>query len=205
MCAQVLVLMVPYTTISDTDGAFALAFADVGMGWARYLVSAGAAHDACVRHRHLTNHKVKLMRLQAAQRYCLGCGPHLFVCARALSILSSCNAGSAPTPTCIWATHIRLIAHRLMQHQWLSCDAGALLGMVSSCYVALYGQARILCVVARDHMLPPVLARISPRLGTPAIAATVMGLATGLILSGAQEYKCCALKVHCLVRVLPDK
>ena len=34
--------MVPYTTISDTDGAFALAFADVGMGWARYLVSAGA-------------------------------------------------------------------------------------------------------------------------------------------------------------------
>jgi hypothetical protein len=36
------VLMVPYTSISDTDGAFALAFADVGMGWARYLVSAGA-------------------------------------------------------------------------------------------------------------------------------------------------------------------
>lgn len=35
-------LMVPYTSISDTDGAFALAFADVGMGWARYLVSAGA-------------------------------------------------------------------------------------------------------------------------------------------------------------------
>ena len=31
---QVLVLMVPYTSISDTDGAFALAFADVGMGWA---------------------------------------------------------------------------------------------------------------------------------------------------------------------------
>jgi hypothetical protein len=61
--------------------------------------------------------------------------------------------------------------------------AGALLGMVSSCYVALYGQARILCVVARDHMLPPVLARISPRLGTPAIAATVMGLATGQVPS----------------------
>lgn len=57
--------------------------------------------------------------------------------------------------------------------------AGALLGMISSCYVALYGQARILCVVARDHMLPPVLARISPRLGTPVAAATVMGLATG--------------------------
>lgn len=51
--------------------------------------------------------------------------------------------------------------------------------MISSCYVALYGQARILCVVARDHMLPPVLARISPRLGTPVAAATVMGLATG--------------------------
>ena len=62
-----------------------------------------------------------------------------------------------------------------------TCVAGALLGMVSSCYVALYGQARILCVVARDHMLPPVLARISPRLGTPTIAATVMGLATGVV------------------------
>jgi basic amino acid/polyamine antiporter, APA family len=66
-------------------------------------------------------------------------------------------------------------------------DAGALLGMVSSCYVALYGQARILCVVARDHMLPPVLARISPQLGTPAIAATVIGLATGMLLPDPKE------------------
>ena len=33
--------MVPYTQISDTDGGFALAFADVGLGWAKYLVSAG--------------------------------------------------------------------------------------------------------------------------------------------------------------------
>ena len=54
--AQILVLMVPYTTISDTDGAFALAFADVGMGWARYLVSAGAEScgnrevHSCVAH-----------------------------------------------------------------------------------------------------------------------------------------------------------
>ncbi len=51
--------------------------------------------------------------------------------------------------------------------------------MISSCYVALYGQARIMCVVARDHMLPPVLARIAPATGTPAIAAVVMGAATG--------------------------
>jgi amino acid transporter len=84
------------------------------------------------------------------------------------------------------APHARLIVellHAILIVQALNftpCAAGALLGMVSSCYVALYGQARILCVVARDHMLPPVLARISPRLGTPAIAATVMGLATGL-------------------------
>ena len=52
--------------------------------------------------------------------------------------------------------------------------------MISSCYVALYGQARIMCVVARDHMLPPVLARIAPATGTPAIAAVVMGAVTGV-------------------------
>lgn len=59
------------------------------------------------------------------------------------------------------------------------CGTGALLGMISSCYVALYGQARILCVVARDHMLPPVLARIAPASGTPVTAAILMGLITG--------------------------
>ena len=71
----------------------------------------------------------------------------------------------------------------------LCAGAGALLGMISSCYVALYGQARILCVVARDHMLPPVLARIAPATGTPAIAAVVMGAATGspLRASGRPE------------------
>lgn len=40
---QVLVLMVPYTSISDTDGAYAMAFQAVGLGWAKYLVSAGTA------------------------------------------------------------------------------------------------------------------------------------------------------------------
>lgn len=43
MSRQVLVLMVPYTSISDTDGAYAMAFQAVGLGWAKYLVSAGMA------------------------------------------------------------------------------------------------------------------------------------------------------------------
>ena len=52
-----------------------------------------------------------------------------------------------------------------------------------------FPQARILCVVARDHMLPPALARISPRLGTPVPAATVMGLATGGTLPTCERWK----------------
>lgn len=81
---------------------------------------------------------------------------------------------------------------------------GALLGMISSCYVALYGQARILCVVARDHMLPPVLARIAPSTGTPVAAATVMGAITAgiALVTGFEELfvmtSCLALMTYWL-------
>ena len=52
---------------------------------------------------------------------------------------------------------------------WLSLliEVGALVGLTTVILVLLYGQSRIFSTMASDGLLPPVFARIHPRLGTP--------------------------------------
>ncbi len=45
----------------------------------------------------------------------------------------------------------------------------------------MYGVSRIITTVARDHLLPPYLARVHPRLQTPYIAIIIQGVTTALI------------------------
>lgn len=47
--------------------------------------------------------------------------------------------------------------------------------------VGLYATARIIAAVARAHMLPPVLARVHARLGTPWVATVLSGAATAVM------------------------
>ena len=68
---------------------------------------------------------------------------------------------------------------------------GALTGLTTVILVGLYGQSRVLFTMAEDGLLPPVFARVQPRLGTPvyshlivgAVAATVAALVPIEVLS----------------------
>ncbi|XVE48514.1 hypothetical protein DITRI_Ditri01bG0007900 [Diplodiscus trichospermus] len=59
--------------------------------------------------------------------------------------------------------------------------AGALKGMTSVLLVIAVGQARYLTHIARTHMMPPWLAQVHPKTGTPVNATIVMLTATAII------------------------
>uniref|UniRef100_A0A0E0KGP9 Cationic amino acid transporter C-terminal domain-containing protein n=1 Tax=Oryza punctata TaxID=4537 RepID=A0A0E0KGP9_ORYPU len=58
---------------------------------------------------------------------------------------------------------------------------GALKGMTTVLLVSAVGQARYLTHIARTHMMPPWLAQVHPRTGTPVNATVAMLLATAVI------------------------
>eukprot|EP00887_Chlorella_sp_A99_P006247 scaffold3.g6247.t1 len=58
---------------------------------------------------------------------------------------------------------------------------GALLGIVTALLVGLYSVARIAMAAGRDWLLPPFLARISPRTQTPLGAQMTMGVLIAFI------------------------
>ncbi|KAK9716277.1 hypothetical protein RND81_06G223100 [Saponaria officinalis] len=66
-----------------------------------------------------------------------------------------------------WATHL--------------VGAGASLGIVASLLVAMLGQARYLCVIARARLAPAWLAKVHPSTGTPLNATLFLGLCTASI------------------------
>lgn len=59
--------------------------------------------------------------------------------------------------------------------------AGALKGMTTVLLVSAVGQARYLTHIARTHMMPPWLAQVNSRTGTPVNATIVMLVATAII------------------------
>ncbi|CBI30990.3 unnamed protein product, partial [Vitis vinifera] len=59
--------------------------------------------------------------------------------------------------------------------------AGALKGMTTVLLVSAVGQARYLTHIARTHMMPPWLAHVNSRTGTPVNATIVMLVATAII------------------------
>ncbi|XWS55354.1 hypothetical protein CRYUN_Cryun10bG0167400 [Craigia yunnanensis] len=59
--------------------------------------------------------------------------------------------------------------------------AGALKGMTTVLLVSAVGQARYLTHIARTHMMPPWLAQVHPKTGTPINATIVMLTATAII------------------------
>ncbi|EIE24778.1 amino acid transporter [Coccomyxa subellipsoidea C-169] len=58
---------------------------------------------------------------------------------------------------------------------------GALAGILTGPLVGFYAGARIICILGRQHLIPPVFARINPRFGTPVIATAVQGIAVSVI------------------------
>src|ERR1700754_3301740 len=64
------------------------------------------------------------------------------------------------------------------QLQWLGwfVKVGAIVGMTSVVLGSLLGQPRILLAMADDGLLPPAIARVHPKFGTPHVATVVSGV-----------------------------
>ncbi len=58
---------------------------------------------------------------------------------------------------------------------------GAIIGMISTLLVTLYGQIRIFMVMARDGLLPPAFAKVHPKHRTPHLCTWITGIATAAI------------------------
>jgi APA family basic amino acid/polyamine antiporter len=71
---------------------------------------------------------------------------------------------------------------RVIGYEWFSVfiQLGALIGITTCILVLLYGQSRILATMANDGLMPPVVGRLHPRLGTPWISQIVLGIVVAI-------------------------
>lgn len=60
-------------------------------------------------------------------------------------------------------------------------STGAIIGMISTLLVTIYGQIRIFMVMSRDGLLPPVFAQVHPIHKTPNVCTWITGILTAAI------------------------
>ena len=67
--------------------------------------------------------------------------------------------------------------------QWGSAlvGVGAIIGMVSTLLVMLYGQVRIFMVMSRDGLIPKVFSKVNPKYQTPVSATVITGVVSATI------------------------
>jgi basic amino acid/polyamine antiporter, APA family len=58
---------------------------------------------------------------------------------------------------------------------------GALAGLTSVVMILMLGQSRVLFAMSRDHLLPPGLAKVHPRYGTPYRITIATGIVVALL------------------------
>jgi APA family basic amino acid/polyamine antiporter len=77
------------------------------------------------------------------------------------------------------------VAIDAMRLLWLSplVKIGAIIGLVSVMMVQLIGQPRIFFTMAKDGLLPPVMARVHPKHKTPYVTTIATGVVVGLAAS----------------------
>ncbi|KAH7431399.1 hypothetical protein KP509_08G046600 [Ceratopteris richardii] len=70
----------------------------------------------------------------------------------------------------------------MAEWRWLAIivQLGACLGIVTSLLVAMLGQARYLCAIARSHLIPSWLAKVDDKSSTPLRSSIVLGIVTGM-------------------------
>jgi APA family basic amino acid/polyamine antiporter len=78
--------------------------------------------------------------------------------------------GNSPEPL---ALVLRTLGHPMAA--W-AIAAAALVALPSVILVMMYGQSRIFFVMARDGLLPRMLAKVSPRTGAPVLVTGITGL-----------------------------
>eukprot|EP00877_Chromochloris_zofingiensis_P004698 jgi/Chrzof1/14229/Cz08g30110.t1 len=75
------------------------------------------------------------------------------------------------------------VAFELVGMRWCKyiVALGALAGIITTTLVGMYGVSRIVTTVARDHLLPPLMARVHPKMRTPWIAILAQGIPSALL------------------------
>ena len=76
---------------------------------------------------------------------------------------------------------------RVIGLEWFSMfiELGALIGLTTVILVLLYGQSRIFAAMSNDGLLPPVFARVHPKLRTPYISQIVIGVVVASVAAVA--------------------
>ncbi|MDG4826967.1 amino acid permease [Asanoa sp. WMMD1127] len=67
--------------------------------------------------------------------------------------------------------------------EWASkvISLGAICGITTVILVLLLGQSRVIFAMSRDHLLPPAIARVHPRFGTPWLITIGTGVVVALV------------------------
>ncbi|MCO5551188.1 hypothetical protein L7F22_004686 [Adiantum nelumboides] len=70
----------------------------------------------------------------------------------------------------------------VVQWRWVAgiVQVGACLGILTSLLVAMLGQARYLCAIARSRLIPSWLAKVDDNSSTPLRSSLVLGVVTGM-------------------------
>ena len=95
---------------------------------------------------------------------------YILVAIAAIGAMPFATLGNSPEPL---ALVLRTLHHPLAS--WAIAGA-ALVALPSVILVMMYGQSRIFFVMARDGLLPPVLAKVSKRTGSPVLVTGITGL-----------------------------
>ncbi|GII92030.1 amino acid permease [Sinosporangium siamense] len=74
-------------------------------------------------------------------------------------------------------------AFRAVGQPWIAglISVGAIAGLTTVVMILMLGQSRILFAMSRDGLLPPSLAQVHPKYGTPARTTVVIGLLTAVL------------------------
>ncbi|GGM28155.1 amino acid permease [Dactylosporangium sucinum] len=112
----------------------------------------------------------------------LGIIGSLVICAVLYMATSFVVTGMVPYPDLDTAAPLAR-AFDVVGQGWAAdlISLGAVCGITSVILVLLLGQSRVSFAMARDGLLPPVLARVHPRFGTPWVMSTITGVAVVLL------------------------
>nr|WP_223799831.1 amino acid permease [Sphingomonas nostoxanthinifaciens] len=95
---------------------------------------------------------------------------YMAVCFAAIGSMHYTQLANSPEPL---ALVLRTLNHPLASHL---VALAALIALPSVILVMMYGQSRVFFVMSRDGLLPPLLARVSKRTGTPVITTGLTGV-----------------------------
>jgi len=107
----------------------------------------------------------------------------LFICTVLYMLMAIVLTGITDWRTLNVPNPVSFAVGKIPALRWLviPVDIGALAGLATVTFVALYGQSRVFYAMARDGFLPPQFSAISPRFRTPLRGTVITGIGAALL------------------------